>query len=387
MECGEIVVEFETLPEMTSNPAWAEEICKILLDKMHQEYDKSGLKSVLRMTPNDNREMERPPQMRSGFYLDKMRETFDRTALAGADMLSIESVGGKELHDDALLMCDIQGVLFSQCVLGVRDMRFIWEDICSIAEANDSIAAGDTACGFGNTAMMLAHQRLIPKVFAAVVRPITAVRSLVAYETGAVGPGKDCGYENPILKAITGMPMSMEGKAASCAHLSPLGNIAAATCDLWSNESVQNLKLLGGFAPTCSLEQLEYDCRLMNLALTHNYGPPQQYRDMMVDSDSFLDPQAYVLTPDNVITFADTIVNASDYYQAGKEVALKAVEVLRDGHSRQLTQIPGKDMSFLDMIENSVKTMPESEDDFINQMMGVVDTSKFRPKDYGINDN
>jgi hypothetical protein len=28
-------------------------------------------------------------------------------------------------------------------------------------------------------------------------------------------PGKDCGYENPILKAITGFPMAMEGKTSA----------------------------------------------------------------------------------------------------------------------------------------------------------------------------
>jgi len=70
--------------------------------------------------------------------------------------------------------------------------------------------------------MVLAERKMIPRVFAAVVRAVTAVRSLVAYECGAVGPGKDCGYENPILKAITGCPMSMEGKTAACAHLSPM---------------------------------------------------------------------------------------------------------------------------------------------------------------------
>ena len=86
-------------------------------------------------------------------------------------------------------------------------------------------------------------------------------------ERGAVGPSKDCAYEGPILKAISGVPIAMEGKSATCAHFSPLGNIAAAMCDLWSNESVQNVRLLAGMAPTCYLEQLIYDCRLMNCAL------------------------------------------------------------------------------------------------------------------------
>ena len=112
-------------------------------------------------------------------------------------------------------MGDVQGVLFSLCVMGARDMQFLWTEIGRIASRHGVYSAGDTACGFGNTAMVLAEQRLIPRVLAAVVRAITAVRSLVAYECGAVGPGKDCGYENPILKAITGLPMAMEGKTSA----------------------------------------------------------------------------------------------------------------------------------------------------------------------------
>ncbi|HML47272.1 MAG TPA: methyltransferase MtaB domain-containing protein, partial [Clostridia bacterium] len=69
-------------------------------------------------------------------------------------------------------------------------------------------------------------------------RVISAVRSLVAVECGAKGPHKDCGYEGAYLKAISGIPISMEGKTAACAHLSPVGNVAICLADLWSNESV-----------------------------------------------------------------------------------------------------------------------------------------------------
>ncbi len=94
-------------------------------------------------------------------------------------------------------------------------------------------------------------------------------RSLVAFEQGAIGPSKDCAYEGPYLKAITGFPISLEGAEAAVAHLSPIGNIAKAVPDLWSNESVNNIKLLGGMAPTVSVEQLIYATRLMNSASSH----------------------------------------------------------------------------------------------------------------------
>ena len=61
LEAPGLVVEFETLPPMTENPAWGIELNRILLDGMAEAHAKHGLKSVLRITPNDTREMEGPP--------------------------------------------------------------------------------------------------------------------------------------------------------------------------------------------------------------------------------------------------------------------------------------------------------------------------------------
>ncbi len=334
-----VVIEFETLPPMTEHPAWGLEIAKILLEGMQREQNKSGLKSVLRMTPNDNREFERPPLMRHGRYWEAMLELFEGSAAAGAELLSIESVGGKELHDEALVNGDLARSLFSLCILGERDMRFLWTHLQQIADKHGVKCAGDTACGFGNTAMVLAEQKMIPRVFAAVVRAVTAVRSLVAYECGAVGPGKDCGYENPILKAITGYPMAMEGKTSACAHLSPMGNLAAAACDTWSNESVQNIKLLGGMAPTCYMEQLIYDCRLMNTARASGRDSARMLQRWLVDSDVASDPQAFIISPESSVELARVIVAADSHYHAGVAVARKAVELLRTAHEEGRVRI------------------------------------------------
>ena len=384
LEAGGLVVEFETLPPMTENPAWAIELTRILLDAMEQARAKHGLKTALRITPNDVREMERPPRMRSGRLYEAMLATFDGCAAAGAELLSLESVGGKEVHDDALMMCDLRGVLFGLCVLGVRDMRSLWTELAEIARKHHVWCAGDTACGFGNTAMVLAEQKMIPRVFAAVVRAISAVRTLVCYECGAVGPGKDCGYENPILKAITGFPMAMEGKTAACAHLSPLGNIAAATCDAWSNESVQNIKLLGGMAPTCYLEQLIYDCRLMNQALADGPEAALLLRKWMVASDASLDPQAFVLSPESAIPIGQAIVTAPNRYAAGRAAARAALRLVRDGHRAGDLRLSRREIPWLDRIEKSLDSLPESEAEFVAQMMRSVDTSKFVAADYGL---
>jgi methanol--5-hydroxybenzimidazolylcobamide Co-methyltransferase len=379
-----VVIEFETLPPMTEHPAWGLEIAQVLLDGMEREKNRSGLKSVLRMTPNDNREFERPPLMRRGRYWEAMLELFDRSAAAGAELISIESVGGKELHDEALVNGDLPASIFALCILGARDMRFLWSHINEITRKHGVHSAGDTACGFGNTAMVLSEQKMIPRVFAAVVRAVTAVRSLVAYECGAVGPGKDCGYENPILKAITGFPMAMEGKTSACAHLSPMGNLAAATCDTWSNESVQNIKLLGGMAPTCYMEQLTYDCRLMNQARASGKEGARMLQRWLVESDQALDPQAFILSPESSVALARVIVSSDSHYHAGLAVARKAIELMRDAHADGKLRIAENEADWLDNMTDALDDLPADEEQFIAGQLTTVDRTKFLPAEYGL---
>lgn len=384
LEAPGVVLEFETLPPMTEHPDLGMAVVEVLLEGMRDAEAKTGLKSALRCTPNDNREFIRPPQMRSGRYWDAMLELFERSAAAGADFLSIESVGGKELHDDALVNGDLRMVLFALCSVGVRDMRFLWDHIVNIAGKHGVTAAGDTACGFGNTAMVLAERRMIPRTFASVVRAVSAVRSLVAYECGAKGPGKDCGYENTILKAITGFPMSLEGKTAACAHLSPMGNLAAATADLWSNESVQNIKLLGGMAPTCYMEQLIYDCRLMNTAASDGHDSALRLRDWLVRSDAGLDPQAYILSPESSVRIAAAIVQAPDPYHAGIAAARCALALMEEGHSSGCLKLAGRDALWLERMGDTLDELPDSEEVFIEEMLAETDPAIFRPSEYGL---
>jgi methanol--5-hydroxybenzimidazolylcobamide Co-methyltransferase len=178
---------------------------------------------------------------------------------------------------------------------------------------------------------------------------MSAVRSLVAFENGAVGPSKDCAYEGPVIKAITGCSISMEGKSASCAHFSPIGNIASAMCDLWSNESVQNVRLLSGSAPEAFTELLVYDCRLMNAATAK--GQAIALRDLMVESDEWLSPQAAVLSPAATCRIARAILS----------------EGLAEGKLR----LSAKERQWLERIERELSEMPESEEELLGSIVAA----------------
>ncbi|MDR3711148.1 MAG: methyltransferase MtaB domain-containing protein [Capsulimonadaceae bacterium] len=378
-----LLVEFETLPPMTIRPAWGLEIAKILSEALHKTNDKYGIKTALRLTPNDSRDhIGRPPIMRSGIYLEGMVEFFRKAGTVGADFLSIESTGGKEICDTALMNGDLRTLLFALGVLAPRDMRFLWGEIVAACNENGVVPAGDSACGYANTAMVLAEQKLLPRVFAAVVRVASVPRSLVAYEMGAVGPSKDCAYEGPYMKAIAGVPISMEGRSAACAHLSPVGNISQAVCDCWSNESVQNVRLLSASAPVVSLEQLVYDCRLMRAAA--NSGGAGTLRDWLADSDASLDPQAHVLRPDVVLKLSAEIVAEKTPYLRTRRAVLATVQELRRAKSAGEVSIETREAAWLDKLERTVNELPEAEDEFVAEMKVELKDEPWLPSEYGL---
>jgi methanol---5-hydroxybenzimidazolylcobamide Co-methyltransferase len=361
-----LMAEFELLPPMTEHPSWGAELTSVLLKHLDQLHKDTGIPCALRVTPTDIRDVTKPPELRSGKPLELLLQSFEQCAAAGAHVLSIESVGGKEVHDEALLYGDIEGVIFALGVLASRDMEFLWERIVATCSKHKVVPGGDSACGFANTAMQLAGQGMLPEVLASVVRAASSVRSLVAYECGAYGPSKDCAYEGPVIKAITGAPIAMEGKSASCAHFSPVGNVAAAMCDLWSNESVQNVRLLSGPAPEAYFELLVYDCRLFNQALetkTENV-----YQNLLVSSDIHLSPHAYVLSPQSTSRIASAIVRETGHYAQTLAAAREAATLLREGVQHKELQLNSRETEWLERITRELNALPSDEQQMIVTM-------------------
>jgi len=357
-----VVVEFEHLPEMTRIPAWGEAITRVLREAMDGASQKNGLRTALRVTPVDIRESRNAPAERVEQAATLM-ESFRRCAAAGADMLAIESTGGKEISDQALMECDVRGLMRGLVVVGTQDCGALWREIRKIAAAAEHpcLASGDSACGFANTAMVLAERGYIPRVFAAVVRVVSAARSLAAFENGAVGPSKDCAYEGVICKAVRGVPISMEGKSAAFAHLSSIGNVACAGADLWSNESIEAGRALSGDAVVANFEQLAYDCRLMNTARERGgEDGARQLRDWLVMSDAPLDPQAWVLTPEFVVQAAEVIAREPDPYARAREAAILTLNSISLAVEERDLQISDSEADWLEQLRGDMDELPES---------------------------
>lgn len=381
-----IQLETEQSFLVTKNPKLGREITnlqKTIIDKYSDEY---GIKCGLRVTIADIREPKNG--IRESREVTQMFESFESAAESGADVLSIESTGGKEVFNYSLIRQDLEGVLFSVGVLGSLDMEFLWKEIVKIAKKHGIVPGGDTDCAHSNSAMIMA-EGLIPPInishtFAAVVRAMGAARSLVAYEQGATGPGKDCGYENVIIKAITGYPMSMEGKSSASAHSSLVGNVAAAACDLWSNEQVENVKLYGGWAPQVFTEILGYDALLMNAAAKR--GLLSQIRDLLTAANPE-DPQVTVISPEIAWKIGHAITeHPNDYYLRSKNAALEAIKAIRETSSNRNPKIVSSENRVHKNIEKFLEDAPADYSTFLNRTLAkyVGKIENFSPKNYGL---
>jgi methanol--5-hydroxybenzimidazolylcobamide Co-methyltransferase len=378
-------LETEYVAQMTYNPSWGEEVLRVQKEIMQKYHDEYGIACALRATIGDVRTPE--DGLREGRHYQQVIESFER-AVKYADLLSIESTGGKEVFNHAIIRSDVKGVVFGVAVLGCLDMSFLWDQVVAIAQKEKVVPAGDTDCAHSNTAMQLAGGLLgreLPHTMAATVRALGASRSLVAYERGATGPGKDCGFENVILKAITGYPMSFEGKSSACADSTLMGNIPAAACDLWSNESVQQGELFGGTNPQVFTEILGYDCALFNAA--SSLGVRKQLVDALVASDKFRDPQPLVLAPENACAIGASIVKDSgSYYRRGLYAALKAVEIIQSAHSSGHLKLNDLESKFLEKLAGELRALPDGEGPFIEKMIETYANSSahFVGRNYGL---
>ncbi len=173
----------------------------------------------------------------------------------------------------------------------------------------------------------------------------------------------------------------MEGKSAACAHLSSVGNIAACVADMWSNESVQNVRLLSDMAPTVSMEQLVYDCRLFNAASAD--GEAARMQKWLANSDSRLSPQAYVLRPDVVLRLSEKIAEHADPYQRTIAGARAAIEEIGSAYRRHELNIWPREEKWIGLIQDQLDEIPDTEEEMIDSILPELKGS-FLPAEYGL---
>ncbi|MEI6795335.1 MAG: methanol--corrinoid protein co-methyltransferase MtaB [Methanomassiliicoccales archaeon] len=372
-------------PEKFAKPVVAGQ--KALMQKYHDEY---GIALSIRHTIADPRLCEkgmRPGLDKTHSYPEKVIESAEVAAANGCDVLSIESMGGKELSDYAILHQDIRGWLFGIGYVGSIDMEWLWPQLVDVCKKNKIIAGGDTNCAGANTSMFMAGGYLdkdIPRTFAAVTRAIASARTLVAYECGATGPDKDCGYEGPILKAISGKPAAQEGKGAQDSHADLMGNLMAQVCDLWSNESVEYHAEFGGSSVACWLGVIGYEAALMNTA--KQMKQDKILRDIYASSDSYRSPEGFILRYDNAFKIGQAIVaEGDDIYLRSRAAGMKAAELIAEANAKGQMKLNKHEKDMLNKILVDLKALPDETSKFEEQCLKAYkDVPAWNPKNYGL---
>jgi methanol--5-hydroxybenzimidazolylcobamide Co-methyltransferase len=363
--------------------AGQEEIC----EKYHEEY---GINCGVRQTIPDQREADhglRPGMDKNKAYPEKLFECAEIACENGADNFSIESVGGKEFADYAVTNGDIVAFLFGVGYLGSIDMTWIWEQFVDICKKNKTTPGGDTNCSGANVAMFMAGGMMdndVQRTFSAVTRCIAAARTLCAWEVGALGPDKDCGYEGIIVKSIAGKPTAQEGKNCQCAHCDLQGNLIAQCCDLWSNESVEYHPEFGGSSVQCWLGSLGYECALMNTSL--QMKQEKTLRDLYMYADRSRGPEAYVLAYDNAYKVGQAIAAEGEHlYNRSLAAGLTGAKIILNGYEKKELGLTNKQLDTLKDIIKKFEALPAEEDKFVEYAVKEFkDVPNFTMKNYGL---
>ena len=336
---------------------------KAICEKFHEEY---GVNCAVRHTIPDQREADEGlrPGMGGRNYPEKLFECAEIACENGADNLSCETVGGKEFADYAVTNGDITAFLFGVGYLGSVDMTYVWQEFAEIAKKNKAVAGGDTNCSGANVSMFMAGGFLdndVQKTFSAVTRCISAARTLAAWESGAVGPDKDCGYEGIICKSIAGKPTAQEGKNCQCAHCDLQGNLIAQACDLWSNESVEYHPEFGGTSVQCWLGSIGYEAALMNTAT--QLGQAKTLRDLYMYTDRIRGPEGYVLAYDNAYKVGEAIAaNGNDLYLRAKAAGLTGAKIIMNGYETKELGLTNKQLETLKDIIKTLEGLTDETD-------------------------
>jgi methanol--5-hydroxybenzimidazolylcobamide Co-methyltransferase len=136
-------------------------------------------------------------------------------------------------------------------------------------------------------------------------------------------------------------------------------------------------------APTVYLEQLEYDARLMNQALKSGKATANMLQKLFSDSDKALDPQAIILSPENVIAISEEIVMGANYIDASVRAALKGLDIIEKAYNAGQLLLPEMEIVWIDLLRQSLSEIPTDESRFVEEMLPTLE-GKFIPKEYGL---
>jgi methanol--5-hydroxybenzimidazolylcobamide Co-methyltransferase len=105
---------------------------------------------------------------------------------------------------------------------------------------------------------------------------------------------------------------------------------------------------------------------------------------LMVQSDIFFDPQAFVLAPENVIKISREIVKGENHIDATKRGCLKALDLISEAQKSGNLMDDPKELDWVKTLQDDITSIPIAESDFVELMRPTIDLSKIILSEYGL---
>jgi hypothetical protein len=107
-------------------------------------------------------------------------------------------------------------------------------------------------------------------------------------------------------------------------------------------------------------------------------------QQLLVASDVYTDPQALILSPENVIRISKELVKGDSYVANAKNGALAALDIIEEALRSGKMKLSELETSYLPILRDELNSIPDNESEFIEMMLPVLDQSKFTMSEYGL---
>jgi len=104
----------------------------------------------------------------------------------------------------------------------------------------------------------------------------------------------------------------------------------------------------------------------------------------LVASDVYTDPQALILSPENVIRISKELIKGDSYVANARNGALAALDIIEEALSLGKMKLSEMETTYLPLLREDLESIPDNESEFIEMMLPVLHQDKFIMAEYGL---
>ncbi len=105
---------------------------------------------------------------------------------------------------------------------------------------------------------------------------------------------------------------------------------------------------------------------------------------LFVDSDVYLDPQAFILSPENVIDISAEMIKGNGYIESAKRGCLKALDLIEQAVKSGQLKMEEREIPWINSLQEDINSIPGDESHLIDQVLPSLEPGKFMLKEYGL---